>query len=46
MQNKGRRKGDWRTLKSERVENINTGMRTKGSHLEDKTIRFLFRGSV
>ena len=44
--NKDGRKGDWRTLNGERLENINTRMCTKGSHLEDKTVGFLFRGSV
>ena len=44
--NKAGRRGDWRTLNSERLENINTGMCTKGRHLEDKTTDFLFRGSV
>ena len=46
IENKGGRKGDWITLNSARLENINTGMRTKGSHLKDKTVYFLIRGSV
>jgi hypothetical protein len=46
IENKSCREGDWVMLESQRLVNINTGMRTKGSHLEDKTVGFLFRGSV
>jgi len=46
IENKGSRKGDWRIVNSERMENINTGMRTKGSHLKDEPVNFLLGGSV
>jgi len=46
IENKAGRRGDWRKLDGERLENINTGMPTKGSHLKDKPSCFLFRGSV
>lgn len=49
MENKVCREGDWRTPRAERLEIINTGMRTKGSHLKGggrRTVYFLFRGSV
>lgn len=42
IENKVRREGDWRTPRAERLEIINTGMPTKGSHEErDRVFPFL-----
>ena len=44
--NKGCREGDWRTPTAERLEIINTGLRTKGSHLKEGMLYLSFFGEA